>query len=183
MVEKVLSWYQKIFGFNFVVLRYFNACGAALDASMGEAHNPESHIIPIAIKAALENKSFTMFGNDYKTQDGTCVRDYIHVLDLVEAHVLALNKLENDKGGFYYNVGTGKGYSNKEIIEEIKKVSGVDLKIDFGQRRPGDADELVANVSRIKNELKFNPQHSDLETIVKSAWEWHKKNFKSSENG
>ena len=106
---------------NFVVLRYFNACGAALDGSNGEQHDPETHIIPNAVRAAIKNESFTLFGSDYNTPDGTCVRDYIHVLDLVEAHVLALQKLQAEQGGFTYNVGTGKGFSNKEILEAVKK--------------------------------------------------------------
>ncbi|HSA84445.1 MAG TPA: UDP-glucose 4-epimerase GalE, partial [Patescibacteria group bacterium] len=129
MVEKMLSWYQQIHGLNFVVLRYFNACGAALDGSMGEAHEPESHIIPNIINAVLEEKPFTLFGGDYKTPDGTCIRDYIHVLDLVEAHMLALNKLEHDQGGYFYNVGTGKGYSNNEIVAVVKKVAGIDFEV------------------------------------------------------
>lgn len=177
MVEKILSWYQKIHGLNFIVLRYFNACGAALDGSMGEAHDPETHLIPCAMKAALTNSPFTLFGTDYATPDGTCVRDYIHVLDLVDAHVRALHKLGDTEGGFFYNVGTGKGFSNKEVVDVIKKVSGVDFEVKIGQRRPGDANELVADASRIMRDLQFNPQHSDLETIVKSAWDWHKKNF------
>lgn len=174
MVEKILKWYQETQGMNFVILRYFNACGAALDGSNGENHSPETHIIPNAIRAALENKSFTLFGDDYKTPDGTCVRDYIHVLDLVEAHVLALQKLQKDQGGFTYNVGTGKGYSNKEILEMVKKISGTDFPVSFDPRRPGDADILVADVSKITDELHFRSKHSDLETIIKSAWMWHK---------
>ncbi|HSW47794.1 MAG TPA: UDP-glucose 4-epimerase GalE [Candidatus Saccharimonadales bacterium] len=173
-VEKVLSWYQKIYNLNFVALRYFNASGASLDGLMGENHNPESHIIPNAIHAALKNEPFNLFGSDYKTQDGTCVRDYIHVLDLVEAHILALKKLKDSQGGFYYNVGTGNGYSNKDVIEMIKKVSGINLVVHAEGRRPGDADILVANVDKITNELNFSPKHSDLETIIKTAWAWHK---------
>jgi UDP-glucose 4-epimerase len=175
MVEKILSWYQKIHGLNFIALRYFNACGAALDGSMGEAHDPETHIIPCAIRAGMNNEPFTLFGDSYNTPDGTCVRDYIHVLDLVDAHVKALHKLQADTGGFYYNVGTGKGFSNKEVIDVVKKVSGIDIQVNIGPKRPGDADELVADASRIMSELQFNPQYSDLETIIKSAWEWHKK--------
>ena len=176
MVERILSWYQKIHGMNFVVLRYFNACGASPDGSIGEDHDPESHIIPNAIRAALEKREFSLFGDDYNTPDGTCVRDYIHVLDLAEAHMLALHKLESDRGGFSYNVGTGKGYSNKEVVELIKKVSGIELKYIIAPRRPGDADALVADNSKIVSELHFSPRYSDLETIVKSAWEWHKRN-------
>jgi UDP-glucose 4-epimerase len=145
---------------------------------MGEAHEPETHIIPNVIKAALANKPFTLFGDDYKTPDGTCVRDYIHVMDLVEAHVLALNKLEKDSGAFAYNVGTGKGFSNKEVIEIVKKVSQLDPQITISPRRSGDADTLIADPTKIQAELGFSPKYSDLETIVKSAWEWHNRTKK-----
>lgn len=175
MVEKLMKWYQITHGLNCVALRYFNAAGAALDGSMGENHSPESHLIPNIISAMLKAESFKLFGTDYKTKDGTCVRDYIHVLDLVEAHVLAIEKLTKDKGMYVYNVGTGNGYSNKEVIEMVKKVSGQVLNVEESPRRPGDADELVADVTRIKSELGFNPKYSDLETIVSSAWQWHKK--------
>lgn len=178
MVERILSWFQKIHGVNFVSLRYFNACGAALDGSLGEDHDPESHIIPNAIKAALHNEPFKLFGTDYKTPDGTCVRDYIHVIDLVEAHVLALNKLNTDAGGFIYNVGTGRGYSNREVLEMVRKVSGIDFKIDEVQRRPGDADTLVASTEKIRTELGFDPKYSDLETIIKTAFSYHKQFIK-----
>lgn len=173
MVERILSWYQKIHHINFASLRYFNACGAALDGSMGEDHTPESHIIPNAIHAVLQKKPFTLFGTDYKTPDGTCVRDYIHVLDLVDAHVLALQKLQRDPGGYYYNVGTGKGFSNREVLQKVKEVSSIDFEITEAPRRPGDADTLVSDPTRINTELGFLPKYSDLDTIVKSAWSWH----------
>lgn len=174
MVEDLLKWFHKIYGLSFAALRYFNASGAALDGSMGERHDPETHIIPKAIEAALNGSSFTLFGSDYKTKDGTCVRDYIHVLDLVEAHILALRKLNNDPGAYYYNVGTGKGFSNKEVIDMVKKVSGIDFKVEIKERRPGDADELVADASKITKELNFTPNYSDLHTIISTAWQWHK---------
>ncbi|GDX61813.1 UDP-glucose 4-epimerase GalE [Candidatus Levyibacteriota bacterium] len=173
MSEKVLQWYWKIFGIQSVALRYFNACGAALDGSMGEDHPDESHLIPNAIKSILNNKEFILFGNDYDTPDGTCIRDYIHVLDLVDAHALSLDKLENQKGNFIYNVGTGIGYSNKEVLITIERVSGRKINIKQEARREGDAHALIADVSRIKNDIGFVPQYSDLETIIKSAWEWH----------
>jgi len=174
MVEKLMLWYQKAYGLNSVALRYFNASGASLDGALGENHNPESHIIPNIMKAILKGESFKLFGTDYKTKDGTCVRDYIHVIDLVEAHVLAIEKLTEDKGMFVYNVGTGNGYSNKEVTEMVKKISGKDFQIEELERRSGDADTLVADASKIKEELGFNPKYSDLETIVKTAWKWHK---------
>lgn len=175
MVERILSWYNALFKLSFAALRYFNASGAALDGSLGERHHPETHIIPNAITMAIQNKEFTLFGSDYNTQDRTCVRDYIHVLDLVEAHMLALKKLQKSPGGYVYNVGTGRGYSNKEVIEMVKKISGINLKVRISERRPGDADALIADASKIQRELGFSPKHSDLATIVKTAWEWHKK--------
>ena len=175
MVEQILRWYQQIHGINSVCLRYFNAAGAAVDASRGEDHLPETHIIPHIIHAALTGKAFTLYGSDYDTKDGTCVRDYIHVLDLAQAHILALQKLEKDDGAFIYNVGTGNGYSNKEVVEVVEKVSGIAINVVTEPRRPGDASTLIADATKIKNELGFVIKHSDLETIVKSAWEWHKR--------
>jgi UDP-glucose 4-epimerase len=175
MVEKLMSWYRKTHGLNSVALRYFNASGASIDGKSGENHTPESHIIPCIVNAILRDESFKLFGSDYNTKDGTCVRDYIHVLDLVDAHVLAVEKLLKDKGMFVYNVGTGNGYSNKEVVEMVKKVSGKNLSVELLPRRPGDADSLVADSTRIRAELGFSPKYSDLETIVKTAWEWHKK--------
>ena len=178
MVERMLSWYNKSFGLNFVSLRYFNAAGAALDGSMGEAHKDETHIIPLAIRATLSGSEFNLYGTDYETEDGTCVRDYVHVLDLVEAHVLALDKLKKESGAFFYNVGTGKGFSNREVLNMIKNVSRLDLKIINKNRRPGDAQILIADPQKAKNELGFSPKYSDLETIVKTAWKWHSKSEK-----
>lgn len=175
IVEKIMSWYGKTKQISTVALRYFNASGASLDGLMGERHDPESHIIPNAIKALLENKPFNLFGTDYKTKDGTCVRDYIHVLDLVEAHVLALEKIKTNPGNYTYNVGTGMGFSSREIINMIEKVSGQKVNVLESPRRPGDADELVADATKIKNELGFSTQYSDLETIIKTAWQWHSK--------
>lgn len=175
MVEKIMKWYGVTKKLNTVALRYFNAAGASLDGAMGENHVPESHIIPNIIKALLENRQFNLFGSDYKTKDGTCVRDYIHVLDLVEAHVLAIDKLKNTPGNYVFNVGTGNGFSNKEVMEMVEKVSSQKVNVQISPRRPGDADELVADASRIKQELGFIPKYSDLETIIKTAWVWHNK--------
>ena len=175
-VEEMLKSFQKD-GLNFVILRYFNAAGAAIDGGMGEKHNPETHIIPLAIKAAIERSEFSLYGTDYNTPDGTCIRDYIHVIDLVEAHILAFEKLKKEKGGFFYNVGTGKGYSNKEVIEMIKKVLAKDLKVKVAGRRSGDPEVLVADPTKIQKELGFKPKYSDLETIVKTAFNWHKRNL------
>lgn len=160
---------------SFVALRYFNAAGAAIDGGLGEQHDPETHIIPNIIKSAISGIPFKLFGNDYKTKDGTCVRDYIHILDLVEAHVLAIDRLRSNPGNYAYNVGTGSGYSNKEIIQVVEKASGQKVNVLISPRRPGDSDELVADCAKIKQELGFSPKYSDLETIVSSAWQWHKR--------
>lgn len=176
-VEEMLDSFQKGKGLSFVSLRYFNAAGGALDGSMGEAHDPETHIIPLAVKAVRENSDFYLYGTDYDTPDGTCIRDYIHLIDLVEAHVLAFEKLQKEKGGFFYNVGTGKGYSNKEVIEMVKKVSGKELKVKIAGRRLGDLEVLVADPTKIQRELGFKPRYSDLETIIKTAFNWHSKNL------
>lgn len=173
MVEHILSWFQQLKGINYTALRYFNASGASLDGTLGERHRPETHIIPNVIKAALNDEPFHLFGTDYPTSDGTCVRDYIHVVDLAEAHLLALQQLQEKGGGYQYNVGTGRGYSNKEVIDEVEKISGKDIMIMNEPKRPGDPAELIADSTRIQNELGFTPHHSDLETIVTSAWKWH----------
>lgn len=160
---------------SFAALRYFNAAGAALNGSMGENHLPETHIIPKIFDALSKRESFKLFGNDYKTKDGTCVRDYIHVLDLVNAHLLAIEKLSTTPGSYFYNVGTGNGFSNKEVVEMAEKVSGQKVDIQISERRKGDADTLIADPSKIKQELGFAPKYSDLEIIVKTAWAWHNK--------
>jgi UDP-glucose 4-epimerase len=174
MVEKILHWYHVVHGIGSAVLRYFNASGAAQDGSLGEAHDPETHLIPNAIKAALTNSEFNLYGDDYDTKDGTCIRDYIHVLDLIEAHVLTLKKLDEQNGEYLYNVGTGRGSTNKEVLEMVKKISGSEFPIIVKERRPGDVAETVADPTKIKNELGFEPKYSDLETIIKTAWEWHR---------
>jgi len=178
IVEKILSWYAKTKNLSYVVLRYFNAAGAALDGSMGEQHSPESHIIPNIMYAIVEKKPFTLYGNDYQTFDGTCVRDYIHILDLVEAHMLGLHQLHSTPGQYVYNAGTGEGNSNKEVIDMVKKVSGIDFIVEQGPRRPGDADMLIADPAKIQKELKFTTKYSDLQTIVESAWKWYAGKYK-----
>lgn len=174
MVEKILHWYYLTDGIGSAVLRYFNASGAALDGSLGENHEPESHLIPNAINAALTNSEFQLYGDDYNTPDGTCIRDYIHVLDLIEAHILTLKKLDEQNGEYIYNVGTGKGTTNKEIIDAVKRISGSNFQVNVLQKRPGDVAETVADVSKIRDEIGFVPNYSDLETIINTAWEWHK---------
>ena len=174
MVEKLLKWFHICHGVNSISIRYFNAAGATLDGSLGEDHHQESHLIPNAIKAALSKKTFEIFGADYPTKDGTCIRDYIHVLDLAQSHILALKLLyKKNKSLAFYNAGTGRGYSNKEVVKMVKKVTGIDFKVKYGPRRPGDATELVADPGKIKKELGFKPKYSDLETIIKTAHLWH----------
>lgn len=174
--EKILSWYDNIYNIKHINLRYFNAAGASLDGDLGESHNPETHIIPVAIKVALgQVRQFELYGNDYDTQDGTCIRDYIHVEDLANGHILALERLSKTRQSDSFNLGTGKGYSNKEILEMVKKVSGVNFPIVVKERRFGDPPIIYANNQKVIQELEFNYRNSDLETIVKSAWEWHKK--------
>lgn len=173
MVERMLYWYREVFGINYAVLRYFNACGASLAGDRGEEHSPETHIIPVAIEEMKRGGEFAIYGTNYETPDGTCVRDYIHVLDLVEAHILALEKIVSTGGGYTYNVGTGKGYSNREITKMIEEVTGKSLKVIEKERRPGDAGELVADITRISSELGFQPKYSDLKTIIETAWKWH----------
>lgn len=176
MFENILDWYEKVYGIKHVNLRYFNAAGAALDGSIGENHDPETHIIPIAIQAAISNASFSLFGNDYETKDGTCVRDYIHVEDLAIAHLQALNLLVEKGESDYFNLGAGIGYSNLQILEEIKKVSGVDFPVDIKPRRSGDPAMIYADNTKAREGLGFAPKYSDIETIVKTAWQWHTKN-------
>ena len=174
MVERILFWYDNIYGLRSISLRYFNAAGASLDGKLGEAHQPETHIIPLALRAALLNQRFELYGDDYPTADGTCIRDYVHVEDLCQAHLLALQALLTGHKTDYYNVGTGKGYSNKEVIRMVEKVTGKKLKVKVSKRRLGDAAELVADPTKIKKELGWQPQYPDLETIVKTAWRWQK---------
>jgi UDP-glucose 4-epimerase len=175
MFEKILGWYDKVKGVKHINLRYFNAAGAALDGSLGEDHDPETHIIPIAIKSALNNIPFPLFGDDYETPDGTCVRDYIHVEDLAVAHLQALNKVIESGQSDSFNLGKGQGYSNLEVIEMIKKISRRDIVIEKKARRFGDPSTIYADNTKARKILNFDPKYSDLETIIKTAWKWHSK--------
>lgn len=172
--EKILDWYDKIFALKSARPRYFNASGAALDGSMGEDHEPETHIIPNAIKTALgKHPYFSLFGDDYPTKDGTPIRDYIHVLDLADIHLKALEYLMNGGESTYFNVGVGRGYSNKEVLDIVRKASGKDFEVKVMPRRPGDVDEIYADSTKAKGLFGWEPKYSDLETIVKSAYLWH----------
>lgn len=173
-LEKIILWYKKVYGIKFINLRYFNVAGASLDNKLGEKHSPETHIIPLAIKAGLERKQFSIFGKDYDTPDGTCIRDYIHVEDLAQAHILALNRLMSGGRSRSYNIGTGKGYSNLEIVRAIEKVAKLKLRIKYSSPRLGDPAVVYADANRAKKELGFIPKYSDLEIIIKTAYKWHK---------
>ena len=173
MVERMLHWYQKVYGLRYAVLRYFNACGALTDR--GEAHQPETHLIPRVLQVALgKREQIPIYGNDYPTPDGSCVRDYIHIADLTDAHLLAATVLEKCETAVY-NIGTGTGYSNNEIIAMAREVTGHAIPVESASRRFGDAARLVANGDKIRRELGWEPQHSALENILSTSWEWHRK--------
>ncbi|MHC5035173.1 MAG: UDP-glucose 4-epimerase GalE [Planctomycetota bacterium] len=172
-VEQVLADYAAAYGLRYASLRYFNAAGAALDGEIGEDHDPETHLIPLVIFAALgKHDSITIFGTDYPTPDGTCVRDYVHVLDLASAHVMAMEALE-ERQVMVYNLSTGQGHSVREVIEVVKKVSGRDFQVVEAPRRPGDAPVLVGAPEKIARELGWEPRESAIERIVETAWAWH----------
>ncbi|MDQ3099544.1 MAG: UDP-glucose 4-epimerase GalE [bacterium] len=175
MVEKIIRDYHRSYGLNGVILRYFNAAGASTDGSIGERHDPESHLIPILIKKLLKNESATINGNDYSTPDGTAIRDYVHVQDIAQAHVLALEYADFEKAFNIFNIGTGTGYSIKQVVEALEKVTGKELKVEYGPRREGDPAQLVASSDKIQKTLGWEPQYSGLETIIQTAYQWHKK--------
>jgi len=173
VVERMLRWFETPYDLRSICIRYFNAAGAT--DQLGEDHEPESHLIPNIIRAQQQDKEFTLFGDDYPTPDGTCIRDYIHVADLASAHIKALEALSSGAKSAVYNAGTGTGYSNKQVIEMVEKVSGKPVKVKAEPRRAGDANELVADVTKIKEELNWSPEHSDLETIIRTAYEYHQR--------
>ncbi len=172
-VERILQDFYSSYGLRYVSLRYFNAAGAEPEGRIGESHNPETHLIPLVLKTAKgERKSIKIFGTDYPTPDGTAIRDYIHVLDLADAHILALEYLLEGKESSVFNLGYGLGYSVKEVIETAKKVTGIDFLVEEAERRPGDPPVLVADNAKIKKVLKWEPKYDDLEFIIKTAWNW-----------
>jgi len=194
MFENVLKWYHRAYGLRFNIFRYFNAAGAS--ERLGEDHVHESHLIPLVLKTALSQevkirqessrkgfnpasnhspkKMLSVYGNDYETKDGTCIRDYIHVIDLAEAHILAIGNLK-ERPNADYNLGNGQGFSVLEVIETAKRISCIDIPYHFAERRPGDPAILIASSEKIKKELHWEPRYPDLETIVKTAWAWHYK--------
>lgn len=172
--EGILQFYEQAYGLRFMSLRYFNAAGADPEAEIGEDHHPESHLIPIVLQTALGARDhLELYGTDYPTPDGTCVRDYIHVADLSQAHLLALKALAAGGNSAIYNLGNGQGYSNKEVIETARRVTGKEIRVLNGPRRPGDPAVLVASSAKIKAELGWNPKYPDLEQIIATAWRWH----------
>lgn len=176
MIEQVLEDVVKVHDFQYIILRYFNAAGAHASGEIGESHNPETHLIPIILQHLLgEREKISVFGTDYNTKDGSCVRDYIHVTDLANAHVLAYEGMVNGNvANEIYNLGNGAGYSVKEVIEVCEKVTGKSAIIEYANRRPGDPAVLVASSEKIENALGWKPQYQ-LEEIVESAWKWHSK--------
>ena len=173
--EKVLQNFQNLGKLNYISLRYFNAAGADPEGELGEDHSPETHLIPLVLKAALNGDFVPIYGTDYETPDGTCIRDYIHVTDLAQAHILAFNKLEQGGMSGIYNLGNGNGYSVREVIETAKKVTGKNIAAVESSRRPGDPARLVASSEKIRKDLGWVPKFPDLETIIKTAWKWHQK--------
>lgn len=172
MFERILCWYARAHGLRYISLRYFNAAGAS--AALGEDHRPETHLIPIVLKSALSGEPVPVFGTDYPTRDGTCIRDYIHVTDIARAHLAALERLETQTSGVY-NLGNGDGFSVREVVNVAGNVTGRDIPMEVRPRRPGDPAVLVADASRARVELGWQPEIPGLEAIIASAWEWSRR--------
>ena len=176
MVERLLTDYHAAYGLHYGCLRYFNAAGADPEGQLGECHEPETHLIPLVLQAASgRRKNITIFGDDYPTPDGTCIRDYIHILDLCQAHLQLMDYLWKGGEERQFNLGTGKGYSVREIIKTAEKISGKTIPVEMANRRPGDPAVLVADGSKARKILNWTPAYSDLETILKHAWAWEEK--------
>lgn len=176
MVEQILEDYRNAYGMNYVALRYFNAAGAAPDTSIGEWHEPETHLIPLVLDTALGKRDFiTVFGDDYETKDGTCIRDYIHVMDLAQAHAKAVDYLQMEHKSDVFNLGNGDGYSVLDVIDTAEQVTGRTIPIQMAKRREGDPAVLVGAADKAKQILGWNPIYSTLEEIIKTAWIWHVK--------
>ena len=177
LVEKMLAWMYRVHGFSYASLRYFNVAGAA--AGRGESHEPESHLIPLILDVALgRREKIRIYGDDYPTADGSCVRDYVHVEDLAEAHLLAFDAL--GKGGQrIYNLGNGSGFTVRQVIDSARRVTGQAIPAEVVPRRPGDPAVLIASSEKIGRELGWKPRHTELDSIVASAWEWHKRRYGS----
>jgi UDP-glucose 4-epimerase len=177
LVEQMLSWMQRIHGLHYASLRYFNVAGAI--PGRGEAHEPESHIIPLILDVALgRRKSIKIFGQDYPTPDGTCIRDYIHVQDLAEAHLLAFQALEQ-RDRMIYNLGNGHGFTVRQVVESARRVTGRPIPVEEVPRRPGDPAVLIAGSAKIEHELGWKPKYTQLDDIMRSAWEWHQRRYQA----
>lgn len=178
MIERVFADYDVAYGLRYVALRYFNACGANPEADIGENHNQESHLIPLILDAAIgKRENIKIFGTDYPTPDGTCIRDYIHVVDLASAHLLALKHLLDGGESRQYNLGNGMGFSVREVINAVKKVTGKEFTVLEVERRAGDPPILIASSEKIKKEFGWTPKHTEIEEIVATAWKWHQKRY------
>lgn len=177
MVEKMFKWAANAHGLKYTVLRYFNVAGAHPNGEIGEAHSCETHLIPIILQVALgQREKIGIYGDDYPTEDGTCIRDYIHVMDLADAHLLALDRLKNGGDNQIFNLGNGEGFSVKQVIELARKVTGHAIPAEVSPRRAGDPAKLVASSEKANSMLKWTPKYSKLEQIIETAWKWHKNN-------
>jgi len=176
MIEEILGDYDAAYGLKYMSLRYFNAAGADPDAEVGEDHDPETHLIPLVLDvAAGKRKKIKVFGTDYETPDGTCIRDYIHVTDLAQAHILALQHLMDGADSSAYNLGNGQGFSVLEVIERARKITAKDIAVENSDRRPGDPPVLIASNEKAVKELGWKPRYADLDDIIATAWKWHQK--------
>jgi len=174
-MEKMFKWCDVAHGLKYVALRYFNACGAHISGKIGEAHNPESHLIPLILQVPNgKRESIKVFGTDYPTKDGTCVRDYIHVTDLAAAHILAVKYLIDGNESNTFNLGNGVGFTVNEVIEKAKQVTKLPIKVEQDARRAGDPAVLIASSEKAKEVLGWKPKYDSLETIIETAWNWHK---------
>lgn len=173
-MENMMKWCEQAHGIRFVSLRYFNVAGARSTGEIGEDHNPETHLIPVVLETALgKREKITIFGDDYPTKDGTCIRDYIHVEDLIDAHILALNYLKNGGPSDIFNLGSSQGFSVKEIVEMAREVTGKEIRAEIGPRRAGDPSILIASSEKAKKILGWTPSRTNIEQIIKDAWNWH----------
>ena len=173
-MEKMMKWCEKAYGIKYVALRYFNVAGARSTGEIGEDHHPETHLIPVVLETVLgKREAITIFGEDYDTKDGTCVRDYIHVEDLIDAHILALQYLQNGGASDVFNLGSSNGFSVKEIVDTVREVTGKGFNVKIGDRRAGDPSTLIASSDKAKRVLGWNPQKTDIRQIIKDAWNWH----------
>ena len=176
MIEEILKDCDDAYGLRYITLRYFNAAGADPDGEIGENHDPEIHLLPLVLDvAAGKGEDIKIFGNDYPTPDGTCIRDYIHVTDLARAHVLALEQLLDGAASGYYNLGQGQGFSVKEVVERVSKITGRDIASEYVDRRPGDPPVLVASNTKAMEYLNWEPEYTNLDDIISTAWNWHRK--------